>query len=209
MDRRPADWKVGDPAGWKACATGTHRLSSLFLRGTLRSALPARTATLPAGAATRTTGTSLATRSAAKAALSAGSAGSALTLRRPHLLQLLHLFGCQDLLELRLQFRFECRQFLLLFGGQVQLLHGPRRQQVKPTLSAGSALSGTAGTTGAAFAGRRTLSVGGLIAILSGEQAGRGTECQREEDYFRFRIHAVFSLYCDFPALAGCIASMQ
>jgi hypothetical protein len=56
----------------------------------------------------------------------AATIGAAHGLRWPHLVQLLHLFACEDLLELRFHFGFQVRQFLVLFGAQVQLLHGAR-----------------------------------------------------------------------------------
>jgi hypothetical protein len=126
----------------------------LFLSGPLRTTFAAGTAwttgaALPAGA-TLTTRTATASRTALST-LIARTTRAPLTYRRPHLLQLLELLGRQDLLHLRLYLSLQSRHLLLLVVSQVELLHGPRRQQVQPALSAR-----TTGTTGAAFATRRT-----------------------------------------------------
>ena len=153
-------------------------------------------------------GAALTTRTTTTASLStltAGTAlstGTALALRRAHLFHLLELLGCQVLLDLGLHLSFQVRHLFHLIGGQVQLLLGARRQQVKSALSALSA-----GATGAALTSWGTLPARGLITVLRCEEARGSAQCQREEDDFRF--HDVFCVYCVFPAPAVCIDSMQ
>ena len=66
-----------------------------------------------------------------------------------------------------LTFRLELVEQLLLVGGQLQLLHRARWQQVKPALSART--SGAAGPPHAAFTAWRTVAGRGCRAlILSG-----------------------------------------
>ena len=105
-----------------------------------------------------------------RAALAIGTGTSAITaaaaaLGRAHLLQLFHLLGSEDFLELRLRLSFEGRDLLLLVGGEIELLFGTRRQQVKP---ARTTAAGAGFAAGRAFAGRRRAA----SLILSGYVPG-------------------------------------
>ena len=124
--------------------------------------------------------------------LTAGTARPAHALRWPHLLQLLQLLRREDLLELRFGFGFQGRHLLELVGGQVQLLHGARGQQVKAALATGTAgttafsTRSTTGAAGAAFVTGRTLPFRALIVVLRNEQASGCAQRQREKDDFCF-----------------------
>jgi len=100
---------------------------------------------------------------------------AARALRWPHLLQLFQLVGGQNFLELRLRLGLQGRHLFLLVGGQVELLHSARRQQME------SALADR--TTGAAFAGSRTITGWRRTSlILSRCGQCRHSECQRQNE---------------------------
>jgi hypothetical protein len=82
--------------------------------------------------------TARAARSSTGAATSA-TAQTTTPAARPHVLQLLELLGCEDLLKLRSHVRLHGIHLLLLVSGQVEPLARAGRQDVNP-VAAGSGL---------------------------------------------------------------------
>ena len=67
---------------------------------------------------------------ATRAAFRRRSTGAALALRRTHLLELLHLLRCQNLLHLRFHVGFQISDLPLLVVGEFQFLVRASRQQM-------------------------------------------------------------------------------